>query len=345
MHQISFVKSKNDIVKRINQLIYSNKLSKTYLLTDQNVYNIYESEINQISEDISNVTVLKVVTPGELSKNLKTVKVIIEDLVLNSFQRDSVIINIGGGVITDLGGFIASNYLRGIKYINVPTTIIGQVDAAIGGKTAINMFGIKNNFGSFYNPLDVIILEKFINTLEEIEILNGYGEVMKYSILVGDKNLIKLDYPDLVRKCINYKLDLVKKDLYDNNSRRYLNLGHTLGHGLEVALFIPHGIAVVYGIIFASHLSCKLNLSDRIFHNQLLEIFYKKFKNFNFISFNAAKINFQELIKVISRDKKVKNSQIEWLLPIGWGKILRKEINKDVWISALTEFLRSDLFE
>ncbi|MFP4456833.1 MAG: 3-dehydroquinate synthase family protein [Clostridia bacterium] len=345
MHRISFINSEGDILKELNQLIIKNNLKKAYILTDKNVYDIYHRQIKHFTDSLCVKNIIKIVDPGELSKSLETVETIVEELVLNFFQRDSLIINLGGGVITDLGGFIASNYLRGIQYVNIPTTIIGQVDASIGGKTAINMFGIKNNFGSFYKPLKVLIYDAFIKSLDEVEKANGYGEIVKYSVLTGDKKLLKQDYTSIVKKCIDYKLNLVKKDLYDNNKRKYLNLGHTLGHGLETMSSLPHGISVYYGIIFANFLAQSINLSNSSFQKEFIKeteetIEFKKYLK----GANIYNIDIDSLVNVISHDKKVKNNQIEWILPIGWGKILCKEVERDRWIKALIDFIGSGFF-
>lgn len=342
MHHITYLNSFFESAEVINILLAKNKLRKAFIITDENVFSIYQEDIKEISQSLNVKTNIKIITPGDASKDLSIVKELVASLINNSHQRDTLIINIGGGVVTDLGGFVASNYLRGVNYINIPTTIIGQIDAAIGGKTAINMFGLKNNFGSFYNPLDVLIYPKVTETLPEIEVSSGYGEIAKYAVLTGDKNLILEDYSIIVKKSVDYKLDIVKDDYHDKGRRNLLNLGHTLGHGLEVILKMPHGIAVSYGLVFASFLAYKLGYSELIFHNEIKSMFkklnlgYKK-------EFSTIDVN--QLANILLHDKKAINEQIQWILPVGWGKIIKKSMTKDKWIEILGEFLRGDFLE
>jgi len=342
MCKTTHVNSYNELYDSVRHTIYGGSYSKVLFLTDKNIYELYKNVIENMMNLTEVYSLLYIIKPGEKSKSLDTTKLIVKELIENSFNRDSIIVNIGGGVVSDLGGFIASNYLRGIDYINIPTTIIGQVDAAIGGKTAINMFNIKNNFGNFHNPINVIILTQFIKTLSDIEKYNGYGEMFKYAVLIGDMNIIKQEYDEIYDKCVKYKKKIVEQDLYDNGVRKKLNLGHTLGHGLESLLNIPHGIAVVYGILFASYLYVKLDNVQEEFFNQLCEVSQNLIK---YKKINLKKVDIDSLVNKLILDKKSTNGQIQWILPFGWGKTIIKQIEKEKWINLLKSFMEDGIYE
>lgn len=207
---------------------------------------------------------------GEATKELSIAEQVWTSLLESGADADSVIVNLGGGSVSDLGGFVAAGYQRGIRYINVPTTLLAMVDAAIGGKTAVNLQGVKNKVGFFYPPVAVCIEPCFLDTLPEAEWLSGRFELLKCQLLGGDSlSDIPWDTPlqesavsSLIGDCARFKAAVCRNDPRDKGLRRMLNFGHTFGHALESfmaqrATPIPHGVAVAWGMWFELQLSVR----------------------------------------------------------------------------------------
>jgi 3-dehydroquinate synthase len=261
---------------------------KLFLITDSKVYSLYNNVIKQI-EKKHNCRVYSF-TEGEESKNKDTIDGIYTFLIQNNANRKSILIAFGGGVVGDIVGFVAATFMRGIKFINIPTTLISQVDSCIGGKVAYNYNEIKNIIGTFYNPIFVFINVGFIRTLDELQFRSGLGEVLKYGISL-DYNLFKFledNYFEilqrneellkfLVQGCLHIKKEIVEKDFQDNNIRNVLNFGHTVGHALETLseYKIPHGIAVALGIEVAIKLSEKILGLEKGVYERVESIYMK----------------------------------------------------------------------
>ncbi len=210
---------------------------------------------------------------GEREKNLKTCDHIWNQLTDNSFTRKSLLINLGGGVIGDMGGFAATTYKRGIPFINVPTTLLSQVDASIGGKLGVDFNGLKNHIGVFQNPYAVIIDTDFLNTLPKKHVVSGYAEVVKHALIhdevhwkdLDSIDLESLDWDDIIPKSIAIKNHVVLKDPLESGYRKILNFGHTLGHAIESFYLdskspLLHGEAIAVGMILESYLSVLLDM-------------------------------------------------------------------------------------
>jgi len=220
-----------------------------------------------------------IVPAGEEHKNIFTITKVLEFFSQSMKTRDSLLVNVGGGVVSDLGGFAASVYKRGIRYINVPTTLLSMVDAAIGGKTGVNLGHIKNQIGTFHFPLAVLIWPGFLKTLPEREWGSGKGELLKYSLLgagFSPEEIAAGNDPDafgqLIRKSVAFKTKIVAMDPEDSGIRMILNFGHTIGHALEsealrINIPITHGEAVAAGIIAEMHL---------LQHSELMEDLMEK---------------------------------------------------------------------
>lgn len=223
---------------------------------------------------------------GENGKSLETVSKVWEKLEETGATRRSVVLNIGGGVVTDLGGFAAATYKRGIRTVNFPTTLLGAVDAATGGKTGINFKGLKNEIGAFHLPSKVIISAEHFATLPESEILSGYAEMVK-TAMISDRNFYiqlldmeavtgdQLTLGESVEKCVRIKDEVVEADPYEKGLRKILNFGHTAGHAFESlrisrGLEVTHGKAVAHGMLVALILShIKLGFdSKEVYHYQ-----------------------------------------------------------------------------
>ncbi len=228
---------------------------------------------------------------GESGKGIKNYEMILRKLISNDFQKNDIIIGIGGGSLLDLAGFVGSTYKRGMILINVPTTLLAMVDASFGGKNAINFMGIKNVIGTFYHPSAIYLNFSYLNSVDEKHILSGMGEIIKYAATL-DKNLFKYidkNSENIIKKDLNVLRKLVYRSLYlkysiikkdaigKNNLRDILNAGHTLGHAYEsiTGYRIPHGIAVAYGLIDECKILSFLGYTDYSICLEIERIFSK----------------------------------------------------------------------
>ena len=254
--------------------------SKIFILVDENTRFHCLPELLSRSTFLTHAAILEIPS-GEEHKSIETAVHLWKDLMQNCAGRHSLLVNLGGGVISDLGGFVASTYHRGIPYVNIPTTLMAQVDAAIGGKTGLNIGGVKNQAGTLCLPKAVFICNGFLKTLEKTDIANGFAEIIKYA-LIGDPVmwdkikrlplndlLFKMPSGDavlteLTERSIKIKHDIVEQDFREKNVRKVLNFGHTFGHALETLSMrdgntpLSHGQAVAMGMLFEGRLSFKL---------------------------------------------------------------------------------------
>ena len=312
-----------------------------FVLIDENIYDFYHTIINDF---LSNNIIKILIKSGENQKRINTIEFIWKNLTDNNANRKSILINFGGGVICDMGGFAASTFKRGIEFINVPTTLLSQVDASVGGKTGFNFAGYKNQIGCFNNPSSVIICSELLKTLNTKNINSGFAEMIKHA-LIYDKNhyndllnydLKKKDYKKLLaltKKSISIKEYFIKNDPYEKNIRKALNFGHTIGHAFESYFLnthkeILHGYAVAYGIIVELFLSYKiLDLSlhkiEQI--SKFIESIYGK------ISFS--KNEYETLFEIMKQDKKNENSGINFTLlkDIGSAKINQLATKEEIF--------------
>ena len=247
--------------------------SKVFILTDENVAPFWLPEVaHWLHCDLAVDIIIKA---GEQHKNLQTVQRIWKSLMKHHADRNALLVNFGGGVITDLGGFAASIYKRGIKFINIPTTLLAMVDAAIGGKTGVDFGGSKNQIGTFAEAEEVIIDPVFLETLPERELLSGMAEMLKYGF-IADANLLNVNlenYQQFILRCGEIKREIVAQDPTEKGLRKILNFGHTLGHAIEshcltTDYLLLHGEAVVLGMLGALWLSAKqLGLDESVLQN------------------------------------------------------------------------------
>ena len=318
---------KNDI-EQLRNLISSH--TKSFLLLDENTEKYCLKILNSI--DLLKSDTIKIVIPaGEQNKNIETVQFIWSKLVENHADRKSLLINVGGGMVTDIGGFAASCYQRGIDFINIPTTLLGMIDAAVGGKTGIDFQGLKNQIGVFSQPSAVVILFEFLETLPKRELLSGLAEIIKYGFIV-DKYFLeaKLEsypsypyyplYPDYIKKAIEVKDEITRNDTTEQGRRKILNFGHTIGHAIETYLIenheeIRHGEAVALGMLPALYLSDKYYGLDCDLISYYKDLYAKNFNRFNL---NDIPVN--ELIEIMRHDKKNEGGDIRFVLIKDIGK-------------------------
>lgn len=257
---------------------YTENYEHVYYIVDEQVYSLYENtKLAFVAEPL-------VVTGGESFKYASPLMHTMEELLARGIKRNSLLVVIGGGATGDAGGFIASIVLRGVDYIHVPTTLLAH-DSAIGGKTAINSEHGKNLIGAFYRPKAVIYDLEFLNTLPREELLSGFGEVFKHAMInspellnellesTADEISLSVLTPYII-KGIETKMNVVLQDEHESGVRKFLNLGHTLGHAIEYRYKIPHGQAVMLGIIGSLFISNELNRTN--FNIDFYEVYMAK---------------------------------------------------------------------
>ena len=205
---------------------------------------------------------------GEEYKNISTCNFIWEQLTINNFDRNSLLINLGGGVIGDMGGFCAVTYKRGLEFIHIPTTLLAMVDASVGGKLGIDFKGFKNQIGLFHNPKAVLISTEFLDTLDESELKSGFAEVIKHALILDNPLWLKLknttftdlDWEDIINHSVQIKNKIILEDPFEKGERKKLNFGHTFGHAIESYYLekgtpISHGEAIFMGMILETGIS------------------------------------------------------------------------------------------
>lgn len=284
---------------------------------------------------------------GETSKSIRSVEQVWEFLSKNGADRKSLLINIGGGMLTDLGGFAASTFKRGMAFVNIPTTLLAQVDASLGGKTGINFNGLKNEIGVFNEPDTVIINTNFLKTIDHENFLSGYAEMLKHGLIKNpdhwnelmDYNLNEIDY-ELLQEIIAHSVAVkdwhVQNDPTEKNIRKALNFGHTVGHAFEsYALHsgrpILHGFAVVYGMIAELFLSAKVCGFDQTQLEQICQWMLHVYGKFE-----IEPADYDALYELMTHDKKNEGSRINFTL---LSKIGQVEINQDCSKELISEAL------
>lgn len=288
---------------------------KYYVISDENVYKYH----NIFGEH--NVFLIK---PGDTSKSFENYKDLSLKLLEKNIDRNSLIIGFGGGVVGDLAGFVASTILRGVDFVQIPTSLLAMVDSSVGGKVAINTEYGKNLIGAFYQPKAVYINTEFLQTLPERYFTDGMGEVIKYAFIY-DKNMI--NYLDDVKKIIyrscEIKAKIVSLDEKDNGIRKILNFGHTIGHGVEKYYDFnkySHGEAVAVGMYYMALLSEKLGVANNI-SDYIKDILIK----YNLpYKLDLTKEN---LIEYIKKDKKINGDKIDCILLEEIGKAVIKKLD------------------
>lgn len=290
--------------------------AKYTILLDENTFQHCLSQMISRVEALQEAEFIEVPV-GEECKSLEVAAQMWQTLMESEADRNAVIVNLGGGCVCDLGGYVAAGYKRGIRYVNVPTTLLSMVDASIGGKTAINFGGVKNSIGHFYPSVLTVIDPVFLDTLPREEILNGQMEMVKTAAVTDPmlfNELIASADNFQLKKVVRTKARVVKADPYDHSIRKILNFGHTFGHAIEVYRDLPHGIAVGIGMKVAMYLSVKkVALPEEIYSEysqwlkkQLLSI------NSHLLSFNLKEI--EQMLPLMRQDKKNASSSVRCVL-------------------------------
>lgn len=317
--------------------------SKVFVLTDANVAMYWLPELEHWLGCEQAVEI--VVKAGERYKTLGTVRRIWKSLLKHDADRQAVLVNLGGGTVSDLGGFAASCYQRGIRFINVPTTLLAMVDASIGGKNGVDLGGCKNQIGTFAEPVEVLVNPIFLSTLSERELLSGIAEMVKCGF-IADEDLLQVDesnYEQYILRVGRIKKEIVEEDFRDRNKRQVLNFGHTVGHAIEAYSMttdtpLTHGESVALGMWCALWLSirqCGLREETLTEYEPVMK---------TLVAQAAMPFDTMEVEAVMSRlahDKKSRDGQARFVLLKAVEKpLVDQEVDEELVRESLVELLK-----
>lgn len=311
------------LINRAGELLFEKfGGKKACVITDDIVGGIYSE---RLSESLSKNNIEHMIFSfyhGESNKNLDTILKIQEFLAQNHFTRSDYIIALGGGIVGDVAGFAASIYLRGIEFVQIPTTVLSAVDSSAGGKTGVNLGGLKNQMGTFWQPSLVICDTEVFDTLPEAEYCGGMAEVIKYAAIcdlqLGEILHIDFDIDEIIQRCIDIKGKIVEQDEHDNGNRQLLNLGHTFGHAIEKVSGnkISHGYAVAAGMVMAFKAAEMLGVCKKGELKTLLSLI-RKFNLPDSFDFSVS-----DLSEAMLSDKKRFGQKINFVLPKKFGECI-----------------------
>ncbi len=298
------------------------RLCRVVLISDDTVFSLYGEKVKKSLAD-SGYSVVEYVFPhGEDAKSLENFGKIMNFCVENSITRTDLFVALGGGVTGDLTGFVASCYLRGVDFVQIPTTLLAMVDSSVGGKTAINLTSGKNLCGAFYQPIAVFADCETLETLPEETFNEGCAEVIKYGMILDkefltflEDNTIKENIEYVIKRCVEIKRDIVNRDEFEKGERKLLNFGHTIGHAIEKCsnLTISHGNAVAIGMVIATKGAYEIGMSDEDFSDILISILKK-----NDLP-TACEYSAEELYKASLSDKKRSLDTMSLIVPEEYG--------------------------
>lgn len=355
---------KNDLVKALKEENVPTT-KKVLIVTDKNIAPIYlkdvENKLNKVFNSVSHI----VIPAGGKSKSLKTATLIYQKLLKKSFTKHDYLVALGGGVTGDIVGFVAATFYRGMNFIQIPTSLLSQVDSSIGGKVAIHFQGITNAIGTIYPPDMCIISSNYLRTLSTREISCGFSEIIKMAYIndkcffnylhkLKIKSLSDLTLDEIAKitvQAVKIKKNIVEMDEYEKDQRLGLNFGHTLSHALETQLKhtkLLHGEGVAHGMLFEVLLSNLLrnntnqqNLIDlthtlkkfELLNNQTIEMVTALLKN-----------NKQDLLETMSKDKKNTDSSVSFILPMRNGfDLIKLDKNDPFLYKALSKFYEIEM--
>ena len=308
-------------LKPLKDLLNQRKYSKVFVFADTNTAELCIPIFRSFLDDLEDFDIIET-DPGEENKNIDFCIGIWKTLLDFGADRKCLMINLGGGVITDMGGFVASTYKRGIDFINIPTTLLSQVDASVGGKTGIDIDNVKNMVGTFSLPQAVFIENIFLTTMSKREMLSGFAEMIKHGLIADQsyyKSLKGSDYqnisPKAIYRSVEIKNEVVTTDPFEKGLRKILNFGHTIGHAVETYALthdkkpLTHGEAIAIGMICEAFLSakyCNLTPDELIDITQYIQSTYPKY--------NIKEKSFRTLLSLMQSDKKNEDGQIMFSL-------------------------------
>ncbi|MCR4792513.1 MAG: 3-dehydroquinate synthase [Lachnospiraceae bacterium] len=328
-------------------LLYPDKV-RICVITDSNVDPLYSQEVTDKLESISSSVMKYVIPAGEEHKNLDEINKIYRFLIENKFDRKTLLVALGGGVVGDMTGYVAATFLRGVDFVQIPTTLLAQVDSSIGGKTGVDFEGFKNMIGAFKMPVLVYVNLSTLNSLPGRQFVSGFAEVMK-SALLKDENfyvwLIDHSYEirdmdldtlsEMVYRCDDIKRMIVEKDPYEKKDRALLNLGHTLGHAIEKYYDFKflHGECVALGCVAAAFISWKKEFLSKEEFYEIRDMFVLFGLPISMDLADTARI-----VELTKNDKKMASGHVKFILLKKIGKaFINEEVTDEEMSAALDE--------
>lgn len=353
-YDIVFKQSFDALKEELERLELTGK--KACIVTDNVVEPLYAKAVQEVLETVGNTVSIFIFKNGEESKNLDTVQDLYEQLINNKLDRQSFLVALGGGVVGDMTGFAAATYLRGIDFIQIPTTLLAMVDSSVGGKTGVDFRQYKNMVGAFNMPRLVYMNLNTLSTLDERQFYAGFAEAMK-SALIKDAHFYEWQIenmyeicdrdPDvlaeLVLKSCGIKKFIVEKDPYEKGDRALLNLGHTIGHAIEKYknFSMLHGECVALGCVAAAYISWKREMLSMEEYYEIRDMFVP----FN-LPISIEDMDIEEVLSYTKSDKKMESNQIKFVLLKKIGKaVVDKTVTDDEIRAALKEILYIEDFE
>ena len=347
-YDIVFDSSFDELADRINELGFQNR--KIAIITDTNVEPLYAGEIQKALGAVSDKVFVYAIPAGEEHKNLSEIEKVYEFLIQNHFDRHDMLVALGGGVVGDMTGFAAATYLRGIAFVQIPTTLLAQCDSSIGGKTGVDFNAYKNMVGAFYMPRLVYMNVNVLKSLDGRQFASGFAEVMKHGLIKDLDfylwllyNMVEISDRDtdilitMIRKSCEIKKAVVEKDPTEKGDRALLNFGHTIGHAIEKArnFELLHGECVALGCVAAAFISWKKEYISMEDYYEVRDMFVP----FG-LPISVENIDIEEVIKLMKSDKKADSDKIRFILLKKIGKaFITTDVTDDDAREALKEIL------
>ncbi len=334
----------NDLMGKISTIIDIKKYSKVFIITDQIAKRLF---LKKIMMSLPSDTDFIVLPSSEREKNIENIQKVWTALARGQYDRKSLVLNLGGGVIGDMGGFAAATFMRGMDFINIPTTLLAQVDASVGGKTGVSFAGIKNLIGTFDQPTAVIVDTNALSTLPKRQFLSGFAEIIKHGLTADKKHFERVtakaplefsrnELIDIISKSIQLKANVVESDPTENGRRKVLNFGHTIGHAieslsLETKTPLLHGEAVSIGMLVESKISYLMKLLSEEDLQRIEQVLVNAG-----LPTSIPSLKKEEIFKKMKLDKKNEKGKVNFTLLEGIGRAI---INQSVPASVVSQVL------
>lgn len=342
----------NGSLPQLGEMLKMYALDRQVLaVTDSNVHRLYADALTQSVQPYTETFILEKLRAGEKTKSFSTVEKLITQMLEQGFERTALVMAFGGGVVGDVAGFVASIYKRGVRYVQVPTTLLAQVDASIGGKTGINHALGKNLIGSFYQPAMVWTDLRLLATLPKRELIGGLAEIIKYGVIADPDLFVNVEdnleailacdltlMDEIVTRCCEIKAEIVAEDEREAGVRMILNFGHTIGHALEAGVGfknISHGEAVLLGMLAESKMALDSELLSQEDFDRIRNLIVRLD-----ISAKVKDLDGQELTSFMRQDKKATEGHVRFVLPQQLGDVTVVENVKPELIASGLEFLQ-----
>lgn len=356
IYDIVYEKNFNKLSDELEQFDIANK--KMCIITDSKVNGLYSDDVCSALKDKCKQIEVFSFPNGEKSKNLDTIKDIYDFLIQNKFERKDMLLALGGGVVGDITGFVAATYLRGIDFVQIPTTLLAQVDSSVGGKTGVDFNQYKNMVGAFYMPKLVYMNLAVLRSLDDRQYYSGMAEVMKYGLIqnasfyewiidnmyeIHERDLETLE--EMVMKSCTFKKLVVEKDPTEKGERAILNFGHTIGHAIEKYknFELMHGECVALGSVAAAYISWKRELLSMDEYYEIRDMFVP----FN-LPISIDNIDPEEILALTASDKKMEGNRIKFILLKKVGKaMIDSTVTKEEILEGIKEiyFCEEDEYE